>query len=322
MFKGNLLVTGAAGFIGSHLCERLIRDGFEVTGLDNFNDFYDPRIKQDNIASLAGVPQFRMIRADIRDDDALDKCLTDNDIDLVIHLAAMAGVRLSILDPELYFDVNVTGTLKLLQNCVRRGIKHFVFASSSSVYGNNDHFPFSEADRVDHPISPYAASKKAGELICHNYHHLNQMSIICLRFFTVYGPRQRPDLAVHKFTDLIIQGKPIPCFGDGTTSRDYTYIDDIIAGVVGAIDYVRRHHAYEIVNLGESRMITLSEMLRTIEDVSRHQAIIDRREMQPGDVRKTCADITKARELLGYQPQTDFRSGYARFFEWYRQRRT
>jgi len=318
MIVKRVLVTGAAGFIGSHLCERLVREGIAVIGLDNFNPFYDPRIKRDNISALTDNPLFHLIEADIRDESALNAYFDKHDFDLVIHLAAMAGVRSSIQDPALYYDVNVTGTLRLLQQCVRTRIKHFLFASSSSVYGNNEKFPFSETDSVDFPISPYAATKKAGELTCHVFHSIYGMSVLCLRFFTVYGPRQRPDLAIHTFTDLILKGNTVPFYGDGSTSRDYTYIDDVIDGVMAAASYFRHNPScYEIINLGESQIITLSQMLRTIEQVTGHQAIIDRQPIQPGDVLKTCADISKARFLLGYDPHTPFEDGVRAFYDWY-----
>ncbi|MBM4403126.1 MAG: SDR family NAD(P)-dependent oxidoreductase [Candidatus Cloacimonetes bacterium] len=312
-----ILVTGAAGFIGSHLCDRLVGSGHTVVGLDNFNPFYNPQIKRNNISTLLTHPLFQLWEADIRDSSALDQCFAANDFDLVIHLAAMAGVRPSIEDPEEYYDVNVTGTVKLLQQCVRSRVRRFLFASSSSVYGNNDKIVFSETDHVDHPISPYAATKKAGELICHHYHHLNRMSVICLRFFTVYGPRQRPDLAVHSFVHRIMNGLPIPFFGDGSTSRDYSYIDDIIEGVTAAADYLDNHHCYEIINLGNSDTITLTQMLKTIEAVTGCPAIIDRQPLQAGDALKTCADIHKARALLAYQPKTAFEAGVRTFFDWY-----
>jgi UDP-glucuronate 4-epimerase len=312
-----VLVTGAAGFIGSHVTESLLTRGEEVVGLDAFDDFYDPALKERNVAALIGCPTFRMVRGDIRD-RALLKTLPDG-LDVVVHLAARAGVRPSIEKPGLYTDVNVDGTVALLDFARERGIGSFLFASSSSVYGNNDKVPFSESDPVDHPISPYAATKKAGELLCHTYHHLHGIGVMALRFFTVYGPRQRPDLAIHKFARLLAEGRPLPMYGDGSTARDYTYIDDILKGVMAAVDHLRAHpEAYEIVNLGESRTVTLAEMIRVVGEEMGVEPEVRRLPMQPGDVLRTCADVSKARHLLGYQPATEFRAGVRQFVEWYR----
>lgn len=310
-----VLITGSAGFIGSHLCERFLAKGHEVVGLDNYDDFYDPAIKATNMEIARGHDSFTEVRGDIRDSSNL-AALPEN-IDTIIHLAARAGVRPSIEQPVLYSDVNVNGTVALLEFARTRGIRRFIFGSSSSVYGNNESVPFREQDSVDHPISPYAATKKAGELLCHSYHHLHGMAVLCLRFFTVYGPRQRPDLAIHKFARLMMAGEPIPVFGDGSTERDYTYIDDILHGVEGAYTYLEEQpEAYEIINLGESRTVSLEEMISTVADAIGVEPEIRRLPMQPGDVVRTYADITKARDLLGYAPTTGFEDGIAKFVEW------
>jgi UDP-glucuronate 4-epimerase len=312
-----LLVTGAAGFIGSHLVDRLLSCGLHVVGIDNFDDFYDPAIKRRNLAMAASNPALELVEADIRDHEAL-RALPD-DIDTVVHLAARAGVRPSIQEPLLYQDVNVRGTQELLQLAREREIRKFLFGSSSSVYGDSDRVPFSEDDPVDRPISPYAATKRAGELICHAYHHLFGISVVALRFFTVYGPRQRPDLAIHKFTRLLDEGVPIPQFGDGTTRRDYTHISDILQGIESAIDYLEIHpEAYEIVNLGESDTVELTRLIRLLGEALDVEPRVERLPAQPGDVRQTFADITKARELLGYDPQVGIEQGITEFVEWYR----
>jgi UDP-glucuronate 4-epimerase len=309
------IVTGAAGFIGSHLSERLLKDGWSVVGVDNFDNFYDPQVKHDNIKDCLRNRQFKLVEADIRDSAAMDK-VTNEGIDVIVHLAARAGVRPSIAQPALYADVNINGTVTLLEAAKKNNIKKFVFASSSSVYGNNKKVPFSEDNNVDFPISPYAATKKAGELICHTYHHLNKIAMTCLRFFTVYGPRQRPDLAIHKFARLIEDGKPIPVYGDGSMMRDFTYIDDIIDGTVGAID---KCAGYNIYNLGESRPITVNTLISEIEKALGKKAVIERLPLQPGDAERTYADVTKARRDLGYNPNTDISDGLKRFVEWFRQ---
>ncbi|MDP3114181.1 MAG: SDR family NAD(P)-dependent oxidoreductase [Candidatus Cloacimonadaceae bacterium] len=314
----NILVTGGAGFIGSHLCEALLAQGHKVLCLDNFCDFYDPQIKMTNISECRKQPNFSLIECDITDLDELSKAFSYYKIDLVVHLAAMAGVRPSIQNPELYEKVNVAGTLNLLQLCKIHGIGRFIFASSSSVYGNNAKLPFSESDNVDNPISPYAATKKAGELLCHTYHYLDKMSIICLRFFTVYGPRQRPDLAICKFASLLESGEALPVFGDGTSSRDYTYIGDIIQGVMRSIQYVQDHLCYEIINLGNDRGIGLLDMILNLEQVFHKEARLDFRVPQDGDIPHTLADISIARRLLGYQPRTSFAQGMQSFAEWWK----
>ena len=312
-----VLLTGAAGFIGSHLAERLLGEGHLVVGLDVFDDFYDPVLKERNLSSALDDPGFTLVRGDIRDPEVLGALPPG--IDTIIHPAARAGVRPSIAQPGLYYDVNVMGTLQLLEFARERGIRRFLFASSSSVYGNNEKVPFSEADRVDNPISPYAASKKAGELLCHSYNHLYGITCLCLRFFTVYGPRQRPDLAIRKFARLLSEGEAIPMFGDGSTQRDYTYIDDIVDGVMGGLRWAEANDgAYEIVNLGESRTISLKEMIQVVGEEMGMEPRIERFPMQPGDVERTYADISKARELLGYDPKWAFRAGIREFVKWFR----
>jgi UDP-glucuronate 4-epimerase len=313
----NILITGGAGFIGSHLIERLLAEGdWQITVVDDFNDFYEPSIKRANVAQHISNEQFKLIEADIRDYRALEKAFDYAGYDCIVHLAARAGVRPSLTEPRLYVETNINGTLNLLELARKNAVKQFVFGSSSSVYGVNPKVPFSEDDPIFNPISPYAATKAAGELICHTYSHLYDMRIVCLRFFTVYGARQRPDLAIHKFAKLISAGKPIPVFGDGTTRRDYTYIDDIIAGVRAAIDYDKT--SYEVINLGESRTVELRELISLLENALGARAQIDRQPLQPGDVPQTFADISRARKLLGYDPQTDIETGIRRFVEWFR----
>jgi len=314
----NILITGGAGFIGSHLVERLLAEGdWRVTVVDDFNDFYDPSIKHDNVAAHLSNEHFRLMEADIRDYHALEKAFEATNYDCIVHLAARAGVRPSLREPRLYVETNVNGTLNLLELARKTAVPQFVFGSSSSVYGVNPKVPFSEDDPIFNPISPYAATKAAGELICHSYSHLYDMRIVCLRFFTVYGARQRPDLAIHKFAKLISAGRPIPVFGDGTTRRDYTYIDDIIAGVRSAIDYDQTK--YEVINLGESRTVELRELISLLEDALGKRAEIDWQPAQPGDVPQTFADVTKARRLLDYDPQTEIETGIRRFVEWFRE---
>ena len=313
----SVLITGAAGFIGSHTVDRLLAQGEEVVGLDSYDDFYDPLVKQANLARALDHHRFRAVRGDLRDAAAL--AALPDDIEAVIHLAARAGVRPSILQPSLYVDVNEVGTARLLELARGRGIRHFVFASSSSVYGNNLKVPFSETDPVDHPISPYAATKKAGELLCHSFRHLYGMSVVCLRFFTVYGPRQRPDLAIHKFARLMAAGRPLPMYGNGTSERDYTYVDDVLQGVDASLRYVRGHEgAYEVVNLGESRTVALSEMVQVLSEEMGMEPSLDWLPAQPGDVQRTYADVSKAARLLGYRPSTDFREGIREFLRWFR----
>ena len=311
-----ILITGGAGFIGSHLCEMLLKNHHQIVCVDNFCDFYSAQIKEQNVKNMSVYPNFKLYRVDITDYKALEGIFLKNDLDIVIHLAAMAGVRPSIENPVLYTKVNVFGTMNLLEMCRIYCIKKFIFASSSSVYGNNEKMPFSEIDPVDHPISPYAATKKSGELLCHTYHVLHDISIVCLRFFTVYGARQRPDLAIHKFTNLILSGKEIPIFGNGDSHRDYTYIDDILDGVLKSINYVFMGNKYQIFNLGESETISLNKMIEVLENALGKKAKKKYLPPQPGDVDKTFADISKAKKILKYNPQTNFEVGIKKFIEW------
>lgn len=322
----HILLTGGAGFIGSHLAENLLKNNHKIIILDNFNDFYDPQIKHNNIKEIQTLTtqlntqnNLQTIQGDIRNIDLLDKILSTNQVDTIIHLAAMAGVRPSIENPLLYNDVNITGTLNLLEMAKKHNIQKFIFASSSSVYGNSEKVPFTETDPVDNPISPYAATKKAGELLCHTYHSLYNMDIACLRFFTVYGPRQRPDLAIHKFTDLINNHKEVPFFGDGSTQRDYTYIDDIIDGITKTLTWIHKETGvYEIFNLGESQTISLTQMLTTIEQALNKKAKLKKLPPQPGDVQRTNANIQKAKKKINYNPTTDFEAGIKKFIHWYK----
>lgn len=313
----NILITGGAGFIGSHLVDRLLGEGgWHVTVVDDFNDFYAPEIKHANIAEHLKSSDYRIVDADVRDAATMTALFAEYKFDCIVHLAARAGVRPSLAEPKLYAETNINGTLNLLELAKEHGIKQFVFGSSSSVYGINTKVPFAEDDRIHQPISPYAATKAAGELLCHAYSHLYDIRIVCLRFFTVYGARQRPDLAIHKFSRLITEGKPIQVFGDGTTRRDYTYIDDIIQGVRAAIDYDRS--MYEIFNLGESQTVELRELIDLLERNLDMQAVIDRQPMQPWDVPITFADISKSRDLLGYNPTTKIADGIPKFVDWFR----
>ncbi len=310
-----ILVTGAAGFIGSHLSERLLSEGHTVVGVDNFDDFYDPWIKRGNIRSCSRSSEFQLVEADIRNSDAMESAVGPG-VEVIVHLAAKAGVRPSIAEPLVYSDVNINGTMVLLELAKRHAINKFVFASSSSVYGNNKKVPFSEEDNVDFPISPYAATKKACELICHTYHHLYGTSITCLRFFTVYGPRQRPDLAIHKFARLIERGEPIPVYGDGSMMRDFTYIDDIIDGTVAAI---QNCSGFNVYNLGESEPITVNDLIAEIENALGKKAVREHLPLQPGDVERTYADVARAAKDLAYHPRTDIRMGLANFVRWLRE---
>ncbi|KAK7413368.1 hypothetical protein QQX98_007745 [Neonectria punicea] len=314
--RRQILVTGGAGFIGSHLVEHLLTEGgWQVTVIDNFDDFYPPEIKRSNLAAHRFNPNFKLYELDIRQRDGLEKVFAENNFTAIVHLAARAGVRPSLEKPAEYVETNVGGTLNLLECAQEFGVNQFVFGSSSSVYGLNAKGPFSESDDIVKPISPYAASKAACELMCHTYSHLYDIRCVCLRFFTVYGSRQRPDLAIHKFAKLIHSGKPIPVFGDGTTRRDYTYVDDIIQGVRAAIDFEGPN--YETFNLGESQTIELCELIELLEESLGRKAIIDWREGQAGDVPVTFADITKARQLLGYYPHTKIEEGIPKFVEWF-----
>jgi UDP-glucuronate 4-epimerase len=314
----NVLVTGGAGFIGSHLVARLLAEGrWRVTALDDFNDFYDPALKRRNVSAHLGREEFALREADIRDRAALGGIFEGAEFDVIVHLAARAGVRPSLAEPVLYAETNINGTVNLLELAREHGVGQFVFGSSSSVYGENEKVPFAEDDPVGRPISPYAATKAAGELLCHTYSHLWGLRSVCLRFFTVYGARQRPDLAIHKFARLISEGKPIPVFGDGTTRRDYTYVDDIVAGVRAAMDYGESD--YEVINLGGSRTVELRELIALLERELGREAVIERRPPQPGDVPQTYADVTKARRLLGYDPRTPIEEGIRRFVEWFKE---
>jgi UDP-glucuronate 4-epimerase len=312
----NFLVTGGAGFIGSHVSQRLLRDGHRVVIVDDFNDFYDPAIKRRNLKRIQAAGSVRLHRADIVDKAAMDRVFAEEKFDAIVHLAARAGVRPSIEQPLLYTQTNITGTMNLLECARTAGIRKFVFASSSSVYGINSKIPFSEGDPIFKPISPYAATKLAGEALCHTYHHLYGMDVTCLRFFTVYGPAQRPDLAIHKFAKLITAGKPIEMFGDGSTRRDYTFIDDIVEGIMAC---VRGWFGYEVFNLGNSNTVELRYLVEVIERALGKKAIIERRPEQPGDVPVTFADVSKARRMLGYEPKTKIEQGIARFVEWFQQ---
>ena len=340
----NFLITGGAGFIGSTVAERLLNRGDKVVVVDNFNDFYDYNRKIRNILEITNnfnkidefenlskdekiqklieivnTDNFTLIYGDIRDREAMDRVFAENSFDLVFNPAAMAGVRPSLLDPMLYEDVNVRGYMNLLELCKKYRVKKFVQASSSSVYGNNKEVPFKETAVVDFAISPYAATKKSCEVMGHVYHKLYNIDMVQLRFFTVYGPKQRPDLAIHKFTEMILEDKPIPFYGDGTTKRDYTYIDDIVDGILKSMNYLfNNENVYEIFNLGESHVVSLKEMVETIENAIGKKAILDIQPMQPGDVDKTYADISKAKAMIGYDPQTNFSEGIRKFVEWYK----
>ncbi len=311
-----ILITGGAGFIGSHTTRRLLERGNEVVCIDDFNDYYDPALKERRVQEFFGKPGYRLYRADIRDFDTLTRIFQDNIFDKIIHLAARAGVRASLENPFIYQDTNVRGTLNLLELARAFGVQNFVFASSSSVYGGNAKIPFSESDPVDLPISPYAATKRAGELLCYTYHHLYGLNVSCLRFFTVYGPWGRPDMALFKFSKLILAGKPIEMYGDGTTRRDFTYIDDIVAGIIAALD---KNYPYEIFNLGNSRTVELKYFIQVIETALGKKALIKQLPMQPGDVPVTFADISKARDMLGFDPQTPIEEGVRKFADWYLQ---
>lgn len=322
----NILITGAAGFIGSHLSETLLKKGNTVIGVDNFNDFYDPQLKRQNLEDIKETAKktgayFQCYSGDICDPDLLDNALSEHKIEVVVHLAAMAGVRPSIKNPILYERVNGVGTMTLLEACKKAKIKHFVFGSSSSVYGLNKKVPFAESDEVLLPFSPYAATKRAGELTCFIYHQLEKLNVACLRFFTVYGPRQRPDLAIRKFTDLIYKDQTIPIYGDGSYSRDFTYIDDVIDGVTKSIDWVKDNSAgskFDIFNLGESATTSVLEMIELIEAATGKKAKKEFLPAQPGDVPITYADVTKSKKTLGYDPKTPIKEGIQKFVDWYK----
>jgi len=314
------LITGGAGFIGSSLSEKLIEEGNKVIAIDNFCDFYDPKIKENNVKELVKNDNFKLYRKDIRDREAIKQIFNENKIDVVMHLAAMAGVRPSIENPVLYQDVNCMGTQNILEEMKASNCKNLVMASSSSVYGNCKKVPFREDMIVDYAISPYAATKKANEVMTHVYHKLYNLNVIMLRFFTVYGPKQRPDLAINKFTRLMLEDKEIPMFGDGTTSRDYTYIDDIVDGVIKSCKYtIENDNVYEILNLGNSTPVSLKEMINVIAEVLNKEPKINQLPMQQGDVERTFADISKAKNLIGYNPKTSLKNGIENFVKWYKE---
>ena len=312
------LITGGAGFIGSHLADKLLKEGNKVIVVDNFCDFYNPKIKEDNVKHNLNNANYTLKRIDIRNREELAKAFDEANVDVVIHLAAMAGVRPSIDNPIYYQEVNCVGTQNILEEMKAHNVKKLVMASSSSVYGNCKEVPFKEDMVVDFAISPYAATKKANEVMTHVYHKLFDFNVIMLRFFTVFGPRQRPDLAINKFTRLMLNNEPIPMFGDGTTSRDYTYVEDIVNGIEKSIEYVNNNKdVYEILNLGNSSPVSLKEMINTIAEVLGKTPNIEELPMQPGAVERTFADISKAKKLIGYEPKTSFKQGIENFVKWY-----
>ena len=313
----NFLVTGGAGFIGSHVCERLLHSGHAVWAFDDLNPFYDPQLKRRNLRDLQALAKrFEFVHGDLMDREAVDELLGSVKFDQIIHLAARAGVRPSLEQPALYQRVNIEGTVNLLEAARRGGVKKAILASSSSVYGVNSKVPFAEADPIFKPISPYAASKLACEGLGHVYHRVYGLDVVMLRFFTVYGPRQRPDLAIHKFARLIDSGKPLPVFGDGSTARDYTYITDILDGVMAC---TQKEFGYEVYNLGESQTVTLSRLIELLEAALGKKAVLDRQPLQPGDVPLTCADVTKAQAGLGYNPRVKIEQGIPLFVNWFKQ---
>ncbi len=311
----NILVTGGAGFIGSTVVDRFLSEGHRIVTIDNFDNTYDPKVKEKNIRSAQKSEKYFLIRGDIRNEADLQKCFTHWPIDIVIHLAAKAGVRPSLLYPDLYYDVNVMGTLRLLEAMRKYDVRNLIFGSSSSVYGNNNKVPFAENDPVDEQISPYAASKKAGELISYTYHVLYGFNVYCLRFFTVYGPRQRPEMAIHHFVKNIIDQESIVLYGDGNSVRDYTFIDDIVDGIIKCVG---RLNGYEIINLGESQTVSLRDLVSNIENIVGKKAVINFKPMQPGDVRRTYADISKAQNMLDYSPCHSINYGLTKFINWYK----
>lgn len=317
MIMKNVLISGAAGFIGSNLADDLLQKGFCVMGIDNFDSFYSREIKEANISNALTHGSFSFLEGDIRDMDFLNKCFLDFGPDLIIHLAAKAGVRPSIKNPSIYYDVNVKGTLNMLEAMRKNKICRMLFASSSSVYGNNKKIPFAESDNVDFPISPYAASKKSAELLCHTYHYLFNMDIFCLRFFTVYGPRQRPDLAINKFTRAMLNNEPITIYGDGSSSRDYTHISDIVQGIERAMENIK---GFDIFNIGESTAVSLNQLVSLLEKGTGKKADIRYLPMQEGDVFRTFADISRAKRLLGYNPVVNIEEGIMNFVGWLKAR--
>lgn len=322
------LITGGAGFIGSHLSERLLKEGNDIYCIDCLTDYYDVNLKYSNIKSVETIAKenhqiYEFHKGDIRDYDFLCDFFSSHDIDAIVHLAANAGVRPSIEDPRFYVDVNLMGLTNMLECAKEHNIKSFVFISSSSVYGNNKKVPFSEKDSVDEPISPYAATKKAGELICHTYHSLYDINIACLRYFTVYGPRQRPDLAINKFTRLMLEDKEIPMYGDGSTSRDYTFVSDIVDGTIRSLNWtLEGHEKFDIFNLGGSHPISLKELILLIGKTLGKEPKINQLPMQPGDVNITYSDFSHAKEILGYEPQVRIEEGIKQFTDWYRNLKT
>lgn len=314
----NYLITGAAGFIGSHLCERLLADGHRVIALDNFDPFYAESAKRANLAFSLGKKEFRFVEGDVRDGVLLDHIFQNNAVDAAVHLAAKAGVRPSLDDPAGYLDVNVRGTLVLLEAMRRAGVKRLLFASSSSVYGNQAKMPFTETDDVGRPISPYAASKRSAELLAHAWRHLYDFDVACVRLFTVYGPRQRPDLAIHKFVRMALAGQPVPLYGDGSTRRDYTYVSDIVEGIARLLQQPGGW-GYEIFNLGNGTPVTLLDMVRAVEKALGKTLEIHFLDQQPGDVEQTHADIGKAAAFCGYAPKVSLEKGVGRFVEWFRE---
>ncbi|OGI07295.1 MAG: epimerase [Candidatus Melainabacteria bacterium RIFCSPLOWO2_12_FULL_35_11] len=312
-----ILVTGFGGFIGSHLTEKLLNDGYVVIGIDEFNDYYDPKIKERNISLFKNNKNFFFNKVDIRDKNSVNEIFARHKPDIVIHLAARAGVRPSLQQPVLYEEVNVLGTLNLLEAAKNNNCKKFIFGSSSSVYGECKNIPFKETEVNLKPISPYGVSKLTGERYCYTYSYLYKIPIICLRFFTVYGPRQRPDLAIYKFTNLIEEGKPVPIFGDGVYKRDFTYITEIIDGITGSMNYDKS--SFEIFNLGESHTTSVIDLVKLIESATGKKAVIDWQPIQAGDVPLTYADVSKAEKLLNYKPRTKPEEGIKKFVEWYRE---
>ncbi len=319
-FPERVLVTGAAGFVGSHLVERLLQEGSVVWGVDNFDSFYARHVKEANLENVEGHGRFQLAEGDVRDESFLGEVFSEGQFDAVVHLAARPGVRPSIEAPDEYFDCNVIGTVRLLETMRRFGVKSLIFASSSSVYGSRDGSdPFKEDDAVDRPVSPYAATKRAGELLCHTYWHLHGLRCYCLRLFTVYGPRQRPDLAIHKFTRAIQAARPIPVYGDGGMQRDYTYVDDVVDGIWRALARVVSGDGsgFEILNIGANRMVGLSELIELLAESINAEPNLERLPPQPGDVPRTWADISRARDLLGYEPRVGIEEGLRRFVAWF-----
>ena len=311
--RSSVLVTGAAGFIGSTLVERLLAEGRRVVGLDSFDPFYPEPVKRRNLRAALAAPGFRLVEGDIRDPAALERALAGSGCDAVVHLAALAGVRPSLERPAEYADVNVTGTARVAEAALRHGVRHMVFASSSSVYGERTDGPFRETDPVERPISPYAATKRAGELILHTFHHAQGLSVVCARIFTAFGPRQRPDLAIHKFAARMLRGEPIPVYGDGSSLRDFTYVDDLVEGLVRALD---ADLGFAILNFGAGRTVSLREVIATLEEELAVPAKIEWLPVQTGDVSRTWADIEAARTALGYAPSVSFRDGVRQFASW------